>query len=757
MKKLLLALALLFLGSLDAHAVVDRSCNYTQGTTSTQKGFDNCNEEFVESYKRGFVFATCTGTDDYVCTSSPAVTALTDGLTLRFIPPNTNTTTVRINLDGTGLVNAADATGTNITSSSTLLATTYYTFHYDAANSKWRRADPAQSATVTVSATDKLLCRVSSGSGSVEECDFSDFFQTLTNAADAPTLRTLLGLAIGINVQAWDADLDLWANKAPPSGLVVGDTDGQTLTNKTISGGNFTGTTNIQEAIAESGDITPSQITANTDDYAPTGLSGASVLRLSTDASRNLTGLTGGSDGRRIIIRNVGSFDLVLKDDTTSTAANRFQLPSDVTLTPGSQALLQYDATAQRWFAVSGAGGSGTGVSDGDKGDIVVSSSGTVWSLDQGTPVTAFGSGDTFPCFEGSTLKQCSYSDLPGAGAGISNVVEDTTPQLGGALDANTFSILFDDGTGLLDQNGNEALIIETIASAVNYLDLSPSATGNAVTLETAGGDTNVGLNFIAKGSGSFTFEGNAIWHAGNDGSGSGLDADTIDGVGPTTFGLSLIDDAAASNARTTLGLGTIATQDASNVTITGGAISGVTISSLGAALGIGDGGTGQTTAAGAFGALKQDATTSATGVCELATTAEALAGSDTTRCVTPEGVKFKRESICVAVSDETTAITTGTAKVTFRMPYAFTLTAVRFSVNTASSSGLPTVDINENGSTILSTKLSIDASEKTSTTAASAAVISDTSLADDAEITIDQDVAGTGAKGGKVCLIGHQ
>jgi hypothetical protein len=66
-------------------------------------------------------------------------------------------------------------------------------------------------------------------------------------------------------------------------------------------------------------------------------------------------------------------------------------------------------------------------------------------------------------------------------------------------------------------------------------------------------------------------------------------------------------------------------------------------------------------------------------------------------------------------------------------------------------------VDINEGGATILSTKLSIDSGEKTSATAATAAVISDSALADDAEITIDIDVAGTGAAGLKVYLIGHQ
>lgn len=114
-------------------------------------------------------------------------------------------------------------------------------------------------------------------------------------------------------------------------------------------------------------------------------------------------------------------------------------------------------------------------------------------------------------------------------------------------------------------------------------------------------------------------------------------------------------------------------------------------------------------------------------------------------------------ESIYIACSDETTAITTGTAKVTFRMPYAFTLSAVRASVTTAPTGSTIIIDINEAGSTILSTKLSIDASEKTSTTAASAAVISDTSLADDAEITIDFDQVGSSVAGAgvKVYLIG--
>jgi len=112
---------------------------------------------------------------------------------------------------------------------------------------------------------------------------------------------------------------------------------------------------------------------------------------------------------------------------------------------------------------------------------------------------------------------------------------------------------------------------------------------------------------------------------------------------------------------------------------------------------------------------------------------------------------------IGLAASDETTALTTGTAKVTFRAPCAMTLTAVRASVTTAPVGSTIIVDINENATSILSTKLSIDASEKTSTTASTAAVISDSSIADDAEITIDIDQVGstTSGAGLKVWLIG--
>jgi hypothetical protein len=114
---------------------------------------------------------------------------------------------------------------------------------------------------------------------------------------------------------------------------------------------------------------------------------------------------------------------------------------------------------------------------------------------------------------------------------------------------------------------------------------------------------------------------------------------------------------------------------------------------------------------------------------------------------------------IQIACSDLTSDLTTGTSVAYFRMPFAMTLSDVRASVLTAPTGATVTVDINESGSTILSTKLTIDASEKTSTTAATPVVISDSALADDAEITIDIDQVGStiAGKGLIVTLIGNR
>lgn len=89
-----------------------------------------------------------------------------------------------------------------------------------------------------------------------------------------------------------------------------------------------------------------------------------------------------------------------------------------------------------------------------------------------------------------------------------------------------------------------------------------------------------------------------------------------------------------------------------------------------------------------------------------------------------------------------------GTSIAQWRAPVAMTVTGVMMWCATAPTGSVMTVDINEAGVSILSTKLTIDATETTSATAATAAVISDASIASGALITFDFDGVGSSTPG---------
>ena len=108
----------------------------------------------------------------------------------------------------------------------------------------------------------------------------------------AATTRTNLGLVIGTNVQAWDADLDTWATKTAPSGVVVGTTDSQTLTNKTLTGAILNGTL---------GATTPSTVAATT-----LTTSSTIVASGTTTATRFITTGVGSATNPAIAVATAG-------------------------------------------------------------------------------------------------------------------------------------------------------------------------------------------------------------------------------------------------------------------------------------------------------------------------------------------------------------------------------------------------------------------------------------------------------------------
>ena len=58
----------------------------------------------------------------------------------------------------------------------------------------------------------------------------------------------------------------------------------------------------------------------------------------------------------------------------------------------------------------------------------------------------------------------------------------------------------------IADANGNEQIIFQTTASAVNELEVTNAATGNNPGLAVSGGDTNIGLEITTKGTGYIKF-----------------------------------------------------------------------------------------------------------------------------------------------------------------------------------------------------------------------------------------------------------
>ena len=87
-------------------------------------------------------------------------------------------------------------------------------------------------------------------------------------------------------------------------------------------------------------------------------------------------------------------------------------------------------------------------------------------------------------------------------GTGISDVVDDTSPQLGGNLDTNSHNILIDDAHFIADENSNEQIIFQTTSSAVNQFDVTNAATGNAPSISATGDDSNIDVALIPKGTG---------------------------------------------------------------------------------------------------------------------------------------------------------------------------------------------------------------------------------------------------------------
>ena len=106
------------------------------------------------------------------------------------------------------------------------------------------------------------------------------------------------------------------------------------------------------------------------------------------------------------------------------------------------------------------------------------------------------------------------------------------------------------------------------------------------------------------------------------------------------------------------------------------------------------------------------------------------------------------KETIICAVTGESADVAVGTGLITWQMPYAMNLTGISASVKTAPTGSTIIVDVNDGGTSVFSTLVTIDPGETTSATATIPSVLSDTALAENAVITIDVDQIGSSTAG---------
>lgn len=256
--------------------------------------------------------------------------------------------------------------------------------------------DDVQNSQLANVATARIKGRVTAGTGSVEDLTGAQV-RTIINVADGATANsadaTLLARANHTGTQSADTITDGSTNKAFTATLktkldaveALADVTDAANVAAAINGASAKATpvaadkvglidseasnalktltwsallalisANLSASVAFTGVISPTQITADENNYAPTGFETASIIRLSSNAARIITGIQGGASGRIMVLANAGSFDITLaRENASSLTTRRFAFMSDFVLRPGQTVMLVYDSTVSRWRLVT--------------------------------------------------------------------------------------------------------------------------------------------------------------------------------------------------------------------------------------------------------------------------------------------------------------------------------------------------------------------------------------------------------------------
>lgn len=310
-------------------------------------------------------------------------------------------------------------------------------------------------------------------------------------------LTPTIGLAESSNFRTSGGNLDLATAVSMPGSLVVQD---------------FRGTP-----------ISPTAITGTNNDWAPTGLSTATTIRVNTSGTATITGITGGVADRELTLEFIGANPVTLANQITSTAANQIitGAGADLKFTTDMTATLRYDGTTQRWRLVSYTVPNGTGLV-WSAGTLAVDST-VVQSRVSGTCADPFGiisvaSNGTVTCSTTTLGGTLTNTDIVVAtGAHTTGNFAGSTPAACGAGTAQTATAISASGTisytcttlatlGAAAGTGTANKVTKWNNTSGALVDSSISDNGTTVsTAEAVSLTTTLGVTGLSTLTGGFT------------------------------------------------------------------------------------------------------------------------------------------------------------------------------------------------------------------------------------------------------------